>query len=160
YVEDGSTAQLFAKLPGGFDDYGVAVDGSIAAVAGNGYGLRFVDVSNPLAPKTVSTLSGTFGGVALANQYAYGLKVIPGNPSHTDMLVLDLSNPASPSVVGQLNIIVGREVRISGTLAYVASGSLGLQVVDIGNPASLHIVGMVDTPFNAAAVALGQGYVY
>ena len=37
-------------------------------------------------------------------------------------------------------------VAISGTCAYVADGSSGLQVIDISTPSSPHLIGSCDTP--------------
>ena len=49
---------------------------------------------------------------------------------------------------------------VSGTYAYVADSSSGLQVIDITNPASPQIVGSVDTPGYAYGVAVSGTYAY
>jgi len=45
-------------------------------------------------------------------------------------------------------------------LAYVAASGAGLQVVDVSSPTAPRIVGAVDTPGNARATAVANGYAY
>jgi hypothetical protein len=74
--------------------------------------------------------------------------------------VIDITNPASPQVVGSVDTqSYPGDVAIFGNYAYVADGS-GLQVIDITNPASPEIVGSVDTPSYAYGVAVSGTYVY
>ena len=49
---------------------------------------------------------------------------------------------------------------VSGTHAYVADDSSGLQVIDITNPQSPQIVGSVDTPDYAYGVAVSGTHAY
>ena len=51
-------------------------------------------------------------------------------------------------------------VDVNGNYAYVASGSTGLQVVDVSNPSAPVIVGAVDTPGNANDVRVVGNTVY
>ena len=51
-------------------------------------------------------------------------------------------------------------IAVSGTLAYVADVSSGLQVIDISNPASPTILGSVDTPGNALGIAVSGTVAY
>jgi hypothetical protein len=79
-------------------------------------------------------LVGQFGGVIRAvfveGQYAY----IGQGPRLT---ILDISNPASPTVVGQTSPFSGlvRDVFVASSTAYVTGGEAGLWVVDVSNPA-------------------------
>src|SRR5207249_4477691 len=145
---------------GGFDSWGVAVAGPLAVAAGNSFGMRVVDVSVPAAPRTVAALGGTIRGVAIAGQFAYALNLVPGNPAHTDLLVVDLRAPASPAVVGRTTLAGGSDVKVAGSLVYVAAGGAGLQIVDVGSPLAPAIVGTVDTPGTATAVAVANGHAY
>lgn len=59
---------------------------------------------------------------------------------------IDISNPASPAIVGNLDTpSEARDVVVSGTHAYVANLTSGLRVIDISNPQSPHTVGSVPT---------------
>jgi len=53
-----------------------------------------------------------------------------------------------------------RHVTVSGSYAYVADGSSGLQVIDISNPSNLQIIGSVDTPDSARHVTVSGSYAY
>jgi len=78
-------------------------------------------------------LVGHIGGVTEAvfvqGNYAY----IGEGPGLT---ILDISNPASPTVVGKTPPLpdIVRGVYVSGSYAYVAVDEAGLQVVDVSNP--------------------------
>src|SRR5436309_578141 len=125
---------LGAANPPFYGDH-VAVSGSLAIVTGNSLGLRVVDVSVPSAPRPLASLSGTMRAAAMAGQLAYALNVVPGNPSHTDLIVIDVHVPAAAAIVGRVTLgIDGAALRVDGALAYVAAGSAGLEVVDVSNP--------------------------
>ena len=153
-------AVLGAASPPFYGDH-VAVSGSLAVVTGNSFGLKIVDVSVSSAPRTIGSLSGTMRGAAVAGRFAYALNVVPGNPSHTDLVVIDLLTPAAPAVVGRVTLgIDGAALRLAGTLAYVAAGTAGLQVVDVSNPVAPTIIGALDTPGTATGVAVTNGRAY
>lgn len=76
------------------------------------------------------------------------------------LLVVDLSHPASPTILGSVDTPgFAYGVAVSGDFAYVADND-GLQVIDVSNRASPLIVGSVDTPGNARGVALSGGFAY
>jgi hypothetical protein len=154
---------LITNVFNGFDNGGVATDGRLAITAGNSWGLRVLDVSNPSAPVIVGQLAGTFGAVAMTRSRAYVLETARGNPAHVDLIVLDLGVPSQPSVLGRLTMSGGNalDVKVVGTLAYVAASKGGLQIVDLSTPTSLRIIGSVNIPYAAAAVDVGTtGYAY
>jgi hypothetical protein len=122
--------------------------------------MKVVDVSNPSVPRTIGSLSGNMRGVAMAGQYAYVLNMVPGNPSHTDLVVVNLSVPTSPAIVGRVTLAGGNGVKVIGSLAYVAAGNGGLQVINISNPAAPSIVTTVATPEAALNLATANGYLY
>ena len=156
-----SNPTVLANLYGGSDNTGVAVTNSLAAVTGSSLGLKVVDFSNPAAPIPVGSLSGNMRGVAMAGQFAYVLQLIPGNPAHTDLIVVDLGVPSAPTIVGRLTLgLVGAAIKVVGSLAYVAAGTSGLQIVDISAPTAPRLVGTADTPGTASGVAIGNGYAY
>ena len=136
----------------------VAVAGTLGAVSAAGMGLRVVDLSIPTAPRTVGWLSGTFSGVALVGQTAYALQT---NASYTtDLVVVNLSVPAAPTIVGRVNVGAGADVTVVGSLAYVAAGGYGLKIVNVASPSAPTLVGTVDTPGTAVAVTVANGYAY
>jgi len=157
---DPANPTLLTSVYGGFGSAGVAVSGSLAVAGGGSAGMKVVDLSVPNAPQTIGSLGGSIGGVALAGQYAYALLSIPGNPAHTDLLVIDLSNPFSPAVRAQITLAGGTDIKVSGGFVYVTCGSAGLQIVNVSAPANPQIVRTLDTPGAAKGIALANGYAY
>ncbi len=94
-------------------------------------------------------------GVYVSGSYAY---VAHGNDG---LLVLDISDPTSPTVVGGVDTSgIAYNVHVSGSYAYVASGSGGLQIVDISDPESPTIVSSVATPAQALGVYVSGSSAY
>ncbi len=104
----------------------------------------------------VGHIGGTTKAVFVQGDYAY----IGEGPRLT---ILDISNPASPSVVGKTFPFpdIVRDVYVSGDYAYVANDFFGgLRVVDISNPFAPTEVGFYDTPGWAEGVAVAGDYAY
>ncbi len=157
---------------------------------GTGNSLTILDIhTNPAAPTIVGTVrdpTELFGayGVAISGNYAYvgAQGVIAGQPSTPDtgtgsLAVVDISNPASPSIVAHLDnnalpapftgtnaLAHACAVSISGSYAYVtAEYSNRLTVIDISNPLSPTIVSTTQDNINLASpadVVAQGGYAY
>ncbi len=94
-------------------------------------------------------LAGNSAGtqIATVGNYAYTLRAT-GNPNFS---VIDITNPASPSQVGSMNLSNGpRNIFVSGNFAYIASTSntRELQIVNISNPAAPVLAGSYNAPGN------------
>jgi hypothetical protein len=104
----------------------------------------------------VGHIGGATWAVAVQGNYAY----VGEGPRLT---ILDISNPASPTVVGKTDplpeIVYG--VAVAGGYAYVAD-YYGLRIVDVSDPSNPREVGSYDTPGYAVAsdVAVAGGYAY
>ena len=138
----------------------VAVAGNLAVLTGNGLGLKVVDIANPRAPRVVGSVAGTMKGVALVGQYAYVIEIVPGNPARTDLVVVNLVNPAAPVVVSRLTVAAATEIAVAGSVAFLPARADGMQVVDIANPAAPRLLATVDTPGTAKDVAVSGGYAF
>ncbi len=80
--------------------------------------------------------------------------VTANNATGAEFYVLDVTNPAAPSLLGSLNLgATANAVFVSGNYAYVASASNSqeLQIVNITNPASPSLVGSYNAPGNVDA---------
>lgn len=104
----------------------------------------------------LSQIGGNALAVAVDDGYAYigeGLC----------LLIVDVSDPTAPSLVGRTQPLPGRarEIAIQGDHAFLAVGSSGLLIVDISNPANPNIVGQWrnDAGINHLAVAGDYAYV-
>jgi len=113
----------------------------------------YPDHGPPPPPSVGVELVGQIGGstyaVAVQGDYAY----IGAGPR---LVILDISTPSSPSVVGQTDVLpeVVGGVAVDGDYAYVADGGGGLRIVDISDPASPTEAGYYDTPGYADGVAV------
>ena len=112
---------------------GLGVDGDLCVLANGFGGLRTVDVSNPMAPTFLGDLP--YG--------ANATDVMPvGNVAFTvsfggGMLAVDITDPTSMTILDQEPWGFLNALDMTGNLAWVADGSLGLRVVDISNPNNL-----------------------
>ena len=103
----------------------------------------------------VGQIGGTTVAVAVSGDYAY----LGEGPR---LIILDVSDPASPLVVGQTEPFPGTVEggTVAGNYAYVAANDGGLQVVNVSNPAAPAETGFCDTPGRASDVAVSGAYAY
>lgn len=103
-------------------------------------------------------LVGQFGGasyaVAVQGAYVY----VGVGPR---LVVLDVSNPANLSLVGQTVVLpdIVKDVAVAGGYAYVAAGSR-MFVVNIANPAAPEVVRFYVAPNDVNGVAVSGTYAY
>lgn len=100
-------------------------------------------------------LSGTEDGnkVHVQGDYAY----IVRNGGTPDFAVIDVSDTASPSLVGSMSLSgTPKNIFVSGNYAYIASSlnSQELQVIDVSNPVSPTLVGSYDASGGADAFGI------
>ncbi len=75
--------------------------------------------------------------------------------------VVDLSDPDTPLIVGQVSLPdTIRDVILSGTMAYVADDRGGLQIVNLSNPASPFVEGFYSDSVDARGLELVGNVVY
>ncbi len=129
----------------------VAISGNYAYVtAFYSARLTIFNISNPLAPTIVTSIADWThlaynADVALQGNYAYVADQTSG--SGVQFAVVNVSNPAKPSVVGSLSssLLAGAyRVRVRGSFAYLAGSSVAtIAAIDISNPARPRIAGSV-----------------
>jgi len=134
----------------------VVVVGNYAYLA-QGQDMLVVDITTASNPSEVGklTTNSLVNGIVVEGNYAY---VANGE---SGLLVVDITNPASPTVVGTYAYSSGAAygVTIAGNYAYVANGNSGLVIVDITNPVAPTFKGRYDT-LNAKNLALSGNYAY
>jgi hypothetical protein len=134
----------------GFDFTNVAMSGHYVVMTTNNH-LEVVDVLDPWHPQPVASLVTNqgypwFNDLAVLDGRAYVT-------AYSSMLVVDLSTPSEPRIVGCVPTQGwGYGVVVNGTRAFLANGS-GLQVVDISNPEGPPILGSVSTQGYVRALA-------
>ena len=110
---------------------------------------------SPPASRVVGQIGGPTQAVTAHEGYAYlgvGFRLI----------VLDTSDPTAPREVGASAPFVGavRDVAVSGTIAYVATGGAGLRVLDVSDPTRPAEIGSLQSPGYAEGVAVSGTTVY
>lgn len=166
----------------------VVVVGTKAYISCNNPGasnvLRIVDVSNPAAPVVIggSALSGLLldymQGMVVSGNYAYCLFYGNDNTANELFRIIDISNPALPTVVsgesvtGLPDFTSPGQPTLSGGLLYCPlynfggafgeSAADGLRIINVSNPSSPVVVGIgpSDLPANLQAMCLGGTHLY
>ena len=150
------------ETPGFVFDLAVADNYAyLAKKAKEGGGLYIVDISDPTTPFEAGRFTEQRGfAVAVSDGYAYFLTPDAG------MLVLDVSEPALPVVVGQYQVAGSiHQVMIVDDYAYVSitkdsSGSTDLQILDISDPTRPRRRGSYEIFALGNDVEIRQGYAY
>lgn len=82
---------------------------------------------------------GQIGGVSYAAAVQGNYAYLGSGPR---LLVLDISNPANPQLLGQSEVLPGviRDIKPYGQYAFIAAGKAQLRVMDISDPTNPHEV--------------------
>jgi hypothetical protein len=145
-VPDGSIS-LANLAPGVLEFSNVGGSLSLGQIPGG-----IVGADPTLTPLASLTESRSARAIAVAGSYAYVAESAPNK-----LLVIDISQPAAPHVVGSVATGAGpSSVAVSGTHAYVVNkGANTLQVFDVTTPGSPALAGTVATgaePMDVAVV--------
>jgi hypothetical protein len=128
----------------------VAVSGTVAVIADNYAGVRFVDISNPREPRLLSTLFVpdepwkviTDGSTAYVGCETAGLQII------------DFSDPTNPSIIGAVDTaLYARGCALRSHYIYVADAS-DIAVIDVADRTHPVLVNSVPVQGRAMAVAM------
>jgi hypothetical protein len=136
----------------------LALDGSTLYV-GSGFHVLALDVSNPAA---ISQL----GMSPLLPDFIESITVGENGKLYVacglgGLVVLDVSNPASPAIAGTLNTQGYTEgVSLLSNYALTADGPMGLQVIDVSNPAKMKTVAQAYPLAYAYDVAVSGSVAY
>jgi hypothetical protein len=138
----------------------VAIDGNFAYVASTEF--HVVDLRNRNAPGVVSSLLvfGYGGGVEFLSGHAY-LKT--GNVQYDGVQIVDVRDPANPSVIGALPATRTpgnrTDIALQGTTAYLLAGD-ELQIFDVSTPSAARKLGSVPVPRMGEKLVYAEGFVY
>jgi hypothetical protein len=102
---------------------------------------------------------------AFSGNYLYACMLLMPDWNSGNLIVLDVSNPDMPTVLGGVGFPDGRpeDIAVSGSTAYVVHISDGLSTVDVSNPASPRYLATYEYregfPFEAVTVHRHYAYV-
>lgn len=146
----------------------VVVDGVYAYAAADTVGLWVVDVSNPLAPREVSSymgpVHGYYGLSALRLEYDRGNIFMVGQT--LGLRVIRVSDPAQPREAGFLEADAAgfpRYLSLDGSRAYTTGNLSGISVIDLSNPNEPVALGSYDFHSqwkHTRGIAGNKGYAY
>ncbi|MCW5551615.1 MAG: hypothetical protein KIS67_05540 [Verrucomicrobiae bacterium] len=140
----------------------VAVVGTHAYLAkypdqsGDGVGVEVLDVSDPANPVRLGGIGNVwpnfFGRVLAVAEDRLHVAAYSG------YWIFDLANPAQPQLAAEYDTAGGgKEVIVSGDIAFLIEGRVGLHTFDISNPSQPVRVGGFRTTGSPGAVAVHQG---
>src|SRR3990167_5777621 len=114
-------------------------------------------IGTPASPSLVGTYNtaDSANDVYVSGKYAY----IADDNNSGGLAIIDISNPASPSLESILDTNDATGVYVSGRHAYIADGTNGLAIIDISNPASPILVSNLSTT-TAEDVYVSGRYAY
>jgi hypothetical protein len=129
------------------------------ALADLSYNQPEIAATSPLTSTPNLELLGHIGGgasgLAIQGDYAY----MGEGPKLT---VLDISNPYTPTLAGQSELLpyLIVDMDVQGDTVYAADNDTGLHLFDASNPAAPHEVGSIETPSNAMGVVVSGTLAY
>jgi prepilin-type N-terminal cleavage/methylation domain-containing protein len=115
-----------------------------------------IGIGNWASPLQVASIdvSGNQNGLKVQVKGNYAYMVRDGG---TNFLIIDVTSPASPSIVGSLTLNgTLNNIFVSGSYAYVASSdnSEELQIINISTPSSPSVAGTFNNPGNSNALGV------
>jgi len=154
YTLSGLTAGTYTLTPSK-SGYTFSPASRTVNVPPNATGQDFTGSPTTANVELVGQIGGATNAVAVQGHYAY-LGVGPR------LVVLDISNPANSTVVGQTEVMPGcvGGVAVAGNYAYVADGYDGLRIINVSDPAAPTETGFYETPGYANGVAVAGNYAY
>lgn len=135
----------------------LSLAGNYLYVADSSYGTKIIDITNPRIPVGLSTISSdsTTLGVYVSGNYLYSADFAAG------LKIIDISSPKAPVLVKTVSLGGNwvENVFVSGNYAYV-SGSTGLSIVNITDPANATTTGSYDPGSNCKGIWVSGKYAF
>lgn len=133
--------------------------------------IRIHDISDPTNPARIATLSEGASDLLIDGRYLYALRhqFSFGTAFSAGRLdVIDLTDPANPTPVGQVAVSVAARLQKSGDRVYIAGSDVDgsgrfLDVVDVSDPSAPVVLATNGSPSTASArgsLAIVSGMAY
>ena len=116
----------------------IMVIDTLAYIADGWGGLAITNISNPVNPTFIGRWSNPgnvwVDGLYVSGHYAY-LATDEG------LWIIDVSEPATPIYLGNLNRGWELDVFVVGNIAYAAALTFGIEAIDVTDPANARLIG-------------------
>ena len=147
-----------------FDDYvgGIAIARDHAFVTVRSQGVQVIDVGDPSSPTLAGSIDLPGSNLAISVEGSVAIVVQSGIPFNGRVTVLDVTDPTTPAEAGHVdnsNFFFFFGVALSGTHAYV-SDERGLNIINVGDPASPFVEGYLNTSSALIHVAASGNLVF
>lgn len=153
-AEPGRPALLGRYTASGFVRH-VLVRGAVAYVAGAG--VSILDVSDPARPALLARIADASGISAIA---VAGERLYVGAEPDGGLQVFDVRDPAGPALLGGYGYPVVADLAVVEDRAYVSVTGHEVEILDVGNPAQIHMVGVYTADEAMGAIAVAGPYLY
>ncbi len=136
------------------------VVGRYLYAAAGAAGVRIYDIAKPETPELVSVIDFDYSPstITVVGERLYvGRRVL----YFENLFIYDIADPADPVLLGLTQIAKStHEVVIDGNLAFIADGTEGLLILDVGDPANLREVSRTRGIGELRDLFLDRGIVY
>jgi len=138
------------------------VEGDRLYVQAGYLGTRIYDITDPRRPQFINAIDFTFSPQFLT---AVGTTLYVGrrniNESLEDLYIIDASDPNQPVILGtSCAPALPYEIRVIGSLAYIADGDGGLLIMDVSDPADPTVLSRLRTVRHARSVRVDGDLAY
>ena len=125
----------------------MAISGDYAYVADSN-GVAIVDISNPASPSRIATVSeNNLDEITINGNHLY----VRTSGEGEAIKIYSLSNPEAPVLVGQYpSTSALKHIALSGNYAYLLEENVGINVLDVSNPASPQPAGTIPSSYSRA----------
>jgi len=137
---------------------GLGISGTEVYVAVGSTGMEVIDISDPANPASIAVAAGSGSGYAeginVSSPYAY-----LGNGAN--VTIFDINTPSAPAIVGTFEGSDWvQDVMSRGNYMYVCEWGVGIEVVNISNPADPQLITTLANSRNADIMFDGDfGYI-
>lgn len=142
--------------------YDAVMDGSNVYMADDRYGLLIADISDPSAPAMVGGLRSPGYSYSVAADGA--LACLGAGDTGGILVTVDVSDPASPTELGQLDLgdwdSAPESLEMTGSYALLGTYGTGLRIVSLADPANPSEIRSVPVTGACWNIALGDGVAY
>lgn len=118
--------------------------------------IKIINITDPAKPVLAGNLNtnGYAKGIAISGNYAYIADDTEG------LTIIDISKPATPTLVSSLKTYRAMSVAVSGNYAYLADNLGGLKIIDISDVTKPVLTASLSMNGSTAKIKMSGDYAY